>query len=276
MKKRLLITLLIVCVLFAGLSLTAHAEARLDYVSDFAGILTADERDARNTRAAQVSEAYGFPVYIVTVYDHTEYVNGNIEYFSEEVFHSYGLGYGASENGVLLGLSMDDRDYDIYAHGDFGNAAFTDYGKRQVADSFRYSFQQNDWVSGLQAYLENCGNLMRSARNGEPVDIWIPDQTSGPRFDPMNILISFAVALLVAGSSVSGFKKQLKTAVAQTRASGYVPQGGVELRVKNDQFVNRTVTTRAIPRQTSPRSGGHYGGTTTSGSHGGSHSSGKF
>ena len=74
MKKKLLASLLLVCVLLAGLTLTAHAEARLDYVNDYAGILTADERDALNTRAAQVSEAYGFPVYIVTVYDHTEYV----------------------------------------------------------------------------------------------------------------------------------------------------------------------------------------------------------
>ena len=32
--------------LLAGLTLTAHAEARLDYVNDYAGILTADERDA--------------------------------------------------------------------------------------------------------------------------------------------------------------------------------------------------------------------------------------
>jgi hypothetical protein len=46
--------------------------------------------------------------------------------------------------------------------------------------------------------------------------------------------------------------------------------------VKNDHFVNRTVTTRVIPRETQHRSGGHYGGTSISGSHGGSHSSGKF
>ena len=276
MKKRLLCSLLLALALLLSLGVCAHAEARIDYVNDYAGILSDSERQTLNDKAKEISDQYDCGVYVVIVRDYGSYVRGNIENFTEEVFHSYGLGYGTSENGVLLGLSMDDRDYDIYAHGDFGNAAFTDYGKRQVADSFRYSFQQNDWVSGLRAYLENCGNLMRSARNGSPVDIWIPDQAPGPRFDPMNVLISFAVALLIAGSSVSGFKKQMKTAVAQTRASGYVPQGGVELRVKNDQFVNRTVTTRAIPRQTAPRSGGHYGGTTTSGSHGGSHSSGKF
>ena len=276
MKKRLLCSLLLALALLLSLGVCAHAEARLDYVNDYAGILSDDQRQTLNDKAAEISRQYDCGVYVVIVKDYSSYVRGNIENFTEEVFHRYDLGYGASENGVILGLSMDSRDYDIYAHGDFGNAAFTDYGKRQLANSFLSSFQRNDWVSGLQAYLENCGNLMRSARNGEPVDIWIPDQTSGPRFDPMNILISFAVALLISGGLVSGLKKQLKTAVTQTRASGYVPQGGVELRVRNDHLVNRTVTTRMIPRETQHRSGGHYGGTTISGSHGGSHHSGKF
>ena len=61
----------------------------------------------------------------------------------------------------------------------------------------------------------------------------------------------------------------------QTRASGYVPKGGVNLRVQSDQFVNRVVTSHRIRREQN-RSGGHYGGTTISGSHGGSHHSGKF
>ena len=276
MKKRLLCSLLLALALLLSLGVCAHAEAQIDYVNDYADILSDTQRQTLNDKAAEISRQYDCGVYVVIVKDYSSYVRGNIENFTEEVFHRYDLGYGASENGVILGLSMDSRDYDIYAHGDFGNAAFTDYGKRQLANSFLSSFQRNDWVSGLQAYLENCGNLMRSARNGEPVDIWIPDQTSGPRFDPMNILISFAVALLISGGLVSGLKKQLKTAVTQTRASGYVPQGGVELRVRNDHLVNRTVTTRMIPRETQHRSGGHYGGTTISGSHGGSHHSGKF
>ena len=276
MKKKLLCSLLLVLALLLPFGVCAHAEARLDYVNDYAGILSDEQRQSLNDRAAEISKQYDCGVYVVIVKDYSSYVRGNIENFTEEVFHSYDLGRGASENGIILGLSMNDRDYGIYAHGDFGNAAFTDYGKRQLANSFLNSFQKNDWMSGLRAYLENCGNLMRSARNGEPVDIWIPDQAGGSRFDPTNLFVSFGVALLIAGGSVSGFKKQLKTAVAQTLASGYVPQGGVELRVRNDHFVNRTVTTHVIRRETGPRSGGHYGGTTISGSHGGSHHSGKF
>jgi hypothetical protein len=53
----------------------------------------------------------------------------------------------------------------------------------------------------------------------------------------------------------------------------------VNLRVRRDDFLNRVVNRRPIPRVTNTGGrpgGGHFGGTTISGSHGGSHHSGKF
>lgn len=281
MKKRLLITLLIACMLLAGLTLTAHAEARLDYVSDFAGILTADERAALNDRAAELSQACGFPIYVVVVYDHTEYVNGNIEYFAEEIFHSYGLGAGEQEEGILLAMSMKERDFDLYAHGDFGNYAFTDYGKSQLADTFLDNFRQNDWAGGFADYIENCGILVERAQNGDPLDIWIPDPVEEKKpegLTPGKILLSILFPGLVGGASVSGMARKMKTANRQTGAANYIARGGVQLNARQDQFINRTVSRQVIRRQepSNRPSGGHYGGTTISGSHGGSHHSGKF
>ena len=275
MKKKILISLLLLLSLLLGLSVTAHAEARLDYVNDYAGILSDYERQSLNAEAAQISEQYDCGVYIVIVGDYKEFVSGNIENFTEEVFHSYGLGWGESEDGVILGMSMDDRDYDVYAHGEFGNYAFTDYGKSQLADSFLDNFRRNDWAGGFRDFVKNSGELMRRAKNGEPLDQWIDDEPEKGGFDGFKLVISLIVGCLTGGVTVSGMKKQMKTAVEQTRASGYVPKGGVNLRVQNDQFVNRTVTTRRIQREPK-RSGGHYGGTTISGHHGGSHHSGKF
>lgn len=276
MKKKLFLSLLLVLSLLLGLSACAYAEARLDNVSDYAGVLSDYERQSLNDRAAQISSQYDCGVYIVVVGDYRDFVNGSIENFTEEVFHSYGLGFGESENGVILSMSMDDRDYDIYAHGNFGNAAFTDYGKKQLAESFLDNFRRDDWAGGFRDFIDNSGEMMRRARNGEPVDIWISDAEPEPPYTAVEFLFSLAFGLLIAGITVGSMKKQMKTAVQQTRASGYVPQGGVSLRAQADQFVNRTVTTQVIRRESENRSGGHYGGTTISGSHGGSHSSGKF
>ena len=279
MKKKAIVSLLFALCLLLCMTAAAHAEALIDYVSDYAGLLSDAQRQDLSNLAARVSDEYNFGVFVVVVNDYKSYVNGSIADFSENVFHRYGLGRGQKEEGVLLAMSMSNRDYDIYAHGDFGNYAFTDYGKRQLADSFLDNFRGNDWEGGFRDFIENSGNMLEMARNGRPVDTWIADQAeTGPRMTLGKILVSLGVGCLTGGATVSGMKRQMKTAIRQTGAANYVSLGGVKLSNKRDDFVNRSVTRQVIPRQnTGGRpGGGHYGGTTTSGSFGGSHHSGRF
>ena len=279
MKKKAIASLLFALCLLLCMTAAAHAEARIDYVSDYAGLLSDAQRQDLSNLAARVSDEYNFGVFVVVVNDYKSYVNGSIADFSENVFHRYGLGRGQKEEGVLLAMSMSNRDYDIYAHGDFGNYAFTDYGKRQLADSFLDNFRGNDWEGGFRDFIENSGNMLEMARNGRPVDTWIADQAeTGPRMTLGKILVSLGVGCLTGGATVSGMKRQMKTAIRQTGAANYVSLGGVKLSNKRDDFVNRSVTRQVIPRQTTGGrpGGGHFGGTTTSGSFGGSHHSGKF
>ena len=281
--KRILASLLLVIILLLSLSVCAHAEARIDYVSNYAGILSSDEQKDRRDRAAAVSAQYDFGVYVVVVDDHTQYVNGSIEDFAEEIFHSYGLGVGETEEGMILAMSMKERDYDIYAHGEFGNYAFTDYGKEQLADSFLDNFRRNDWAGGFRDFIETSADMLQKAKDGNPVDIWIPDPDpveTGPSFDGFKAAISLAMGALFGGGAVGGMKRSMKTAVKQTQAENYI-RGGVNLRGERDTFVNRTVTRTRIRQENNSSSssrpgGGHFGGTTISGSHGGSHHSGKF
>lgn len=279
MKKKAIVSLLFALCLLLCMTAAAHAEARIDYVSDYAGLLSDAQRQDLSNLAARVSDEYNFGVFVVVVNDYKSYVNGSIADFSENVFHRYALGRGQKEEGVLLAMSMSNRDYDIYAHGDFGNYAFTDYGKRQLADSFLDNFRGNDWEGGFRDFIENSGNMLEMARNGRPVDTWIADQAeTGPRMTLGKILVSLGVGCLTGGATVSGMKRQMKTAIRQTGAANYVSLGGVKLSNKRDDFVNRSVTRQVIPRQTTGGrpGGGHFGGTTTSGSFGGSHHSGKF
>lgn len=279
--KKALISLLLLLALVLSLSVCAHAEARLDFVTDGAGVLTDSEKQELRDRAAQISERFGFGVYIVVVDNYKSYINGNIENFAEEVFHSYGLGYGEKEDGVILAMSMAERDYDIYAHGDFGNYAFTDYGKKQLAAAFLDNFRRNDWAGGFRDYLDTCGDMLQKAKDGSPVDTWVPDpaQEAGRGIDSFKLTLSGIIGLLFGGATVGKMKHSMKTAAKQTRAENYVARGGVRLRGQKDEFVNRSVTRTRLRQDSGPSGrpgGGHHGGTTISGSHGGSHHSGKF
>ena len=283
--KKLLVSLLLCTALLLSLGLCARAEARIDYVTDTAGILSEDSRAELSEQAREISERTGFPVYILTVEDYTDYVNnGGIEYFAEQVFHTYDLGVGEKEEGILLALSVRDRDFDLYVHGKFGLYAFTDYGQEQLANSFLDNFRANDWEGGFRDYIVNCGILIERAQNGDPLDIWIPDPPEPVEvkrgIDPIEALLIVLFPGLAAGGVVSGMSRQMKTAVKQSGAYSYVGQGGVELSGREDTFINRSVTRQVLRRQSisdnDRPSGGHYGGTTVSGSHGGSHHSGKF
>ena len=198
MKKKLLLTLLLALALVLSLSASAFAEARLDYVTDEAGILSEEERTQLNAQAGRISEQYQCGVYVVIVNDYRSYVNGSIETFAEEVFAGYDLGYGDSRDGVMLAMSMADRDYDLYAHGSFGNYAFTDYGKGQLAESFLDNFRRSDWAAGFRDFVDMGETLIRRARDGDPLDQWIPDpaEEQGPSLTPGKLLLSAVISAL--------------------------------------------------------------------------------
>ena len=281
MKKRLFACLLLAVLLLLALPLSARAEARLDYVNDYAGILADGSRQSLNDRAAQISRAYDCGVYIVVVDDYRDYVNGGIEDFSEAIYKEYELGEGEAKDGILLAMSMDDRDYDITAYGDFANYAFTDYGKDQLASTMLDNFRADDWAGGFADFIDNAGTLIQRAKNGDPLDQWIPDPPAQYErqhgMTPMKWLISLLFPSLVGGATVSGMARRMKTAVKQTRAEEYVGKGSPRLSVSSDQFINRSVTRQIIPKNNGGNrpSGGHYGGTTVN-SGGFSHHSGKF
>ena len=50
-------------------------------------------------------------------------------------------------------LSMAERDFQMLAHGDTANAAFTDYGKYIMQDEFLDNFREDDWYGGFADYI---------------------------------------------------------------------------------------------------------------------------
>ncbi|MBQ9686668.1 MAG: TPM domain-containing protein [Oscillospiraceae bacterium] len=277
MKKKLFLSLLLAVLLLLSLGMSAHAEAQIDYVTDTAGLLSAEEQSALNEQARQIAAATGCGVYVVTVDDYTKYVSGNIEDFSEAIYKTYDLGEGEGKDGILLALSMSERDYDLCAYGDFANYAFTDYGKDQLAGTFLDNFRRNDWAGGFRDYIANAAALIQRAKAGNPLDTYVYETEPGPRITPFSVVVVIGLPLLIASMVVGGFKKQMKTAVRQTEAYDYIGQGGARLRGQRDQFINRSVTRQVIRREpvSSGRPGGHAGGTHVN-SGGFSHHSGKF
>ena len=87
-----------------------------DCVYDFAGILTADQKEQLEKKARYLSELYRFGVYIYVVDDYYDvYPSNDVWYACEHVYETDGFGYGsANRDGIMLFMSMSERDFATY------------------------------------------------------------------------------------------------------------------------------------------------------------------
>ena len=271
MKIKRFLGILLALLLAVGLAVTAFAtEAQLDYVTDEAGLFTEAQREALEQRAAALSEQYEFGVYIVTVEDFTDYTNySNIEKFAVSLYDEYQLGWGEDDAGVMLMLSMAERDYDLDFNSKRANTVFTEAGRDWMENRFLVYFRGNDFYSGFSEYLNTCEEYLEAAQKGEPVGQGMPSSADKEKLSPIFALIPGVIAALVVGIITCA---PMRSAGVKRDADQYVIQGSLNLRRRSDMFLHRSVSRRPRQTQSSGSSGGshHY----SSGSHSGR--SGKF
>ena len=173
--KRFFSAALIVVLAIMLVAVTAAAESGQElpyYVSDTAGLTTTEQWQKLETAAERISDRYGCGVYVVSLQDYRDYGSyNNIRNFSEEFYNHYRLGLGQNRNGILLVLSMAERDYCLIAYGSDAHYAFTDYGKEVLENSFLDDFKRNDWNGGFADYISGCEELLSKAAEGKPVDV---------------------------------------------------------------------------------------------------------
>lgn len=270
MKKRiawLLATLLLLLAFAVPAWAAGFEEAQLDFVSDEAGLLSDDEYRRLEQQAATISAQYECGVYIIVLDDFTDYVYDTDPYeAAKTIYGEYTLGYGAEKSGVLLMLSMAERDYALIAYG-YGNTAFTDYGKEKLCDEFLDNFGDDDWYGGFYDYLEKCDSMLAAARDGHPLDV-----DSNPLVAPLGVAISLLLGFLLALLLCQSLKKrQMQSVAEKTEADTYLVGQSVAITGRRDRFTHTTETRRKIEKDSDSSGGG-----TTIDSDGFSGKSGKF
>lgn len=232
------------------------------FVFDEAGLLTQSEAEELEARAAAIAQTQGCGVYIATLDDYQAY--GAEPYDAATAFYrEHSFGVGSEKNGILLLLSMNDRDYALVAYGTAAHTAFTDYGKEVLSENFLDNFSEDDWYGGFSDYVSDCEEFLTLSAAGTPVDIG-----GSPAEEPEEELtfaenlaacavLAFPVALIVALIICLVMKGQMKSARVQTAATEYVGPEGVDLQQRHDQYIHTTVTRVPLPKDDD-----HGGGTT--------------
>lgn len=265
MKK--IISVLFAIILICSVTLTSFAEnnqsetVKLPRLVDYADILSDSEESKLLAKLDEISERQKFDVVIVTV----DTLDGKTPMIYADDFYDYnGYGMGENNDGVLLLVSMEERDWWITTTG-YGITAFTDAGIDYISDKFLPDMSDDNYYSSFNTYVELCDDFITQAKTGKPYD------TGNLPKKPFPVFLSLGVALLVgfviALISVSYMKSKLKTVRHQSAASDYTKQGSMNISESRDLFLYKKFDRKPKPKDNGSGSRTHTSSSGTS--HGG-------
>lgn len=251
--KRIMHFILTLCLI--GL-MTFSSFAADSHVYDEAGILTSEERSKLEAEAASVSEKFGCGIYMITVNDYKNYSSSEDVYkTATELYHGMELGSGDDREGILLLISMKERDYATFFYGKNVEYAFDGRGQFLVDEAFLDDFGDDRWYDGFYDYVKKCDELFALAAEGTPV------RGDDSLFRKFGIGCAIFCAMFVAGD----FASKMNNVSIGISAKTYVTDGGFELTEREDRYLYTTKTRSKKESSSESRSGG-----------GGSGRSGKF
>ena len=236
--------------------------ADMNYIFDLSDQLSFEEWAELEARASDISQRHGCGVYVAFVDDFTEYGGGNDVYKTTyQLYHANELGMGENRDGIIILLSMDERDYAMFVYGKNAERAFNKYGQEQLESEFLGYFTENDWYNGAVRYLDVCDEYLTLAEEGHPV-----------RRNMIGIYAIVAAASCVLSLGICVIlKMSMKTVYKKAEANEYVTANGLHLTQEYDRYTHTTETRTKIS------SDSDSGGSTSSCSGGGgSGRSGKF
>ena len=249
----------LLCILCLTPAFAASGQKRL---VDEADLLDSDEYSAVKDKLDEISERQEFDVVIVTV----ESIGTKTpRAFADDYYDENGYGFGSDHDGILLLISMEERDWYISTCG-YGITAFTDAGIDYIGEELVYWMSDGYYKDAFNTFADLCDKFVTQARTGEPYD---GDFMPKEPFEPVITLIICLVIAFVISLIVTGVMKgKLKSVAHQTRAAEYVRPGSMNITCANEFFLYRTMS--RVPRPKESSSSGSSTHTSSSGrSHGG-------
>jgi uncharacterized protein len=245
MLKRIVSTFVAILFIFATAVTSYAADAPL--IIDEAGILGSREIRDLNQTASAVSEMYRCDVAVIIISD----LEGeDIFELALKLYDDYGIGHGAGKSGLLLLLSMEERDYILISKGR-ANTAFTDHGKDVLLDKHVLPLLAKDeYYAAFESLLDKASEYLQMAQDGAPFDT-DTDPDYGKLSWMTKLVVIILLPMLIAGIVCVIWAKQMKTAISPKAAENYISPNSFALTGQEDRFLFLTETRRRIEQKTS-------------------------
>ena len=276
--------------LIAALSLTASAYeydegGRTALINDLAELIPEEDEKTLNSKLEEISEGYELEISVLTV---TSTDGKDITAFADDYYDYNGFGFGKNDDGIMLVLDMENREFATTTHGT-AIEIFTDYDLLRLEAEFVPYLSQGSYTDAFIAFYEGCANIidgngMLSGSDGSdialfPTDdgiVFVPDDETEDIYyeeyiydsDPYGIFslkwiaVSVVIGIIIAFLYTGYLKSQLKTVKRKPSASDYVVNGSFNVTQQQDVYLysNTKRTPKAKNNGTSGRGGSSFGG----------------
>lgn len=201
---------------------------------DTADLLSDAEEQKLLNALDEVSERQKLEIVIIT----TDTLEGNdIVSFADDLYDHCQFGYGTDRDGVLLLISMEDRDWYMSTCG-YGITAFTDAGIQYISGQMKADLSAGNYAAAFRTYIEKCDEFITQARTDKPFDkSSLPRKPMSAIWIPISLIVGIAIAVITVG----GMKAELKTVRFQPKAKNYIRDGSLNIIQSRDLFLYRTV-----------------------------------
>lgn len=281
MKKKLF-ALLLALVFSLCCAVPAFA-ANIDRsrVVDGAELLTDDEISALSAKLDEISTRQQMDVVVMTSDDLQGYDTATE--CADELYEYCGYGFGDEKDGIMLFISMDDRDWAISTCGRAIDV-FGEYDCDYIGNEIVPYLSDGDYAAAFERFANLCDQFITNGGiddddydHDDDYDDYRNFTIPSERLSPMWILVSIVAGILLAVLVVGIMRSKLKTVRFQAAASNYVKHGSMNITDSSDLYLYRTMSRTPRPKSNDNSSSGGGGGIHMSSSgtmHGGS--SGKF
>lgn len=246
-------------ILFAA---PVYASDSKKYVVDAANLLSESETAELSNRLEEISNRQKLDIVVVTT--DTLYDYSPME-FADDFFDYNNYGYGDTRDGILLLVSMEQRDYWLSTSGN-GIYIFTDAGIDYIGEQIVPSLSRGDYADAFNIYADQCDKFAEHIKTSAPYDREsLPRKSLSVKWIFYAIIIGFVFAMI----SICVMASKLKSVRIQRGAANYIKSGSMNITESRDLFLYRNIHRVRRPENNSRSRGSSTHRSSSGRSHGG-------
>jgi uncharacterized protein len=147
----------------------------------------------------------------------------------EYLYDALDLGYGRHNDGILLLVSMDPREYRIHCRG-MGSDAIEEDDLDAMCEAVEAELSDDNYAEAFDVFAEECAYYLDGYVNGFPFDF------------ATNLVICLIIGLVIGVVGAFILKGQLKSVRKKNEANSYVKSGSMQINIHNDIYLYRDIT----------------------------------